>query len=258
MRRIVLGLGLCVAALAPATAAAHAPEVSDAAASTPQAAIVLEDPTLSRAIGATISEPGEVDWYRLDLEAGDPLVVGMTAPDAAGGLPATLTLVGPGLPPAAEAGPTASGLAEAAGVDGAIAFQPAADPPRGSTRRSWLHQLRRHPHGGTPVRQLLRGRLRARPGGDRQVRLRTRGPRGVRRRRHRRHGRPHHLLQRSLAARDHRLRWINRARTWCCRRRARYRSAAPGPGTCGHSRTPVASPGGLPATWPRRSPPGRR
>ena len=130
MRRLVLGIGLCVAALAPATAAAHAPEVSDAAASTPQAAIVLEDPTLSRAIGATIAEPGEVDWYRLDLEAGDPLVVGMTAPDAVGGLPTTFTLVGPGLPAAAEAGPAASDLAEAAGVEGAVVFEPAADPPR--------------------------------------------------------------------------------------------------------------------------------
>ena len=130
MRRLVLGLGLSVAALAPATAAAHSPEVSVLAASTPQAAIVLQDPTLSRAIGATIAEPGEVDWYRLDLEAGDPLVAGMTAPDAVGGLPTTFTLVGPGLPAAAEAGPAASALAEAAGVDGAVVFVPAADPPR--------------------------------------------------------------------------------------------------------------------------------
>jgi hypothetical protein len=120
---------LLTALLIPTTAAAHSPSVSGVEASSPQDAVVLSDPTLSRAIGATLQTPGEVDWYRLDLQAGDPLVVGMTAPAAAGAVAATFTLLGPGLPPAAEAGPAASALAEEAGVDGALVFQPAVDAP---------------------------------------------------------------------------------------------------------------------------------
>ena len=76
---------------------AHAPSVASGN-ELPATAQVLEDPTLSRAIGATIASPGEVDWYRMDLGAGDPLVVEMTAPDAAGGIAARFTILGPGLP----------------------------------------------------------------------------------------------------------------------------------------------------------------
>jgi hypothetical protein len=119
---------LLAALLSSSSAVAHSPSVSHATTSGPQDAVVLTDATLSRAIGATLETPGEVDWYRLDLAAGDPLVVGMTAPDAPGAVAATFTLVGPGLPPAAEAGPEASGLAAAAGADGAVVFQPAAEP----------------------------------------------------------------------------------------------------------------------------------
>ena len=54
----------------------------------------------------------------------------MTAPDAEGGIPTTFTLLGPGLPDAAASGPDALELAEAAGVDGAIVFEPAPEPPR--------------------------------------------------------------------------------------------------------------------------------
>lgn len=122
-------VALLAVLLVPATAAAHSPSVTGSQGSTPAEAVVLEDATLSRAIGATIGEPGEVDWYRLDLEAGEPLLVGMTAPDAEGAVAATFTLVGPGLPPAVEAGAQAQAFAEAAGVDGAIVFQPAAEPP---------------------------------------------------------------------------------------------------------------------------------
>jgi hypothetical protein len=126
--RLALSLFL-LALLVPAGATAHSPSVSGAEASSPRDAVVLADPTLSRAIGATLEVPGEVDWYRLDLQAGDPLVVGMTAPDAMGALAATFTLLGPGLPPAGEAGPDVAALAEQADVDGAIVFQPAADAP---------------------------------------------------------------------------------------------------------------------------------
>jgi hypothetical protein len=66
----------------------------------------------------------------MDLQAGDPLIVGMTAPAAPGALAATFTLLGPGLPAAAESGPEAEALAEAVGVEGAIAFVPAEPPAR--------------------------------------------------------------------------------------------------------------------------------
>jgi hypothetical protein len=128
-RSITLTASLAAALLLPAAGAAHAPSVLEDGTSTSADAVVLEDPTLSRAIGATLEAPGEVDWYRLDLMAGDPLVVGMTAPEAKGAVAATFTLVGPGLPDAVAGGEAAE-LAAEAGVDGAIVFEPAVDPAR--------------------------------------------------------------------------------------------------------------------------------
>lgn len=128
MTRLPFAAVLLAGLLSPAAVVAHSPSVVESSATSPEAAIVLEDATLSRAIGATIGAPGEVDWYRLDLLAGEPLVVGMTAPDAAGAVAATFTLVGPGLPPAGAAGLQAAAFAQAAGVDGAVVFQPAAEP----------------------------------------------------------------------------------------------------------------------------------
>lgn len=130
MRIRSLAIGLLAIPMLPAAAAAHSPSVTDADAASPQDAIVLEDPTLSRALGATIAAPGEVDWYRLDLEAGEPLVLGMTAPDAEGALATTFTVLGPGLPPPSQAGPEAVALAAAADAEGALAFEPAAEPAR--------------------------------------------------------------------------------------------------------------------------------
>lgn len=116
------------AATLPGVAAAHAPSVNRDEPATPSQAVVLEDPTLSRALGATISRPGEVDWYRMDLRAGDPIVLGMTAPDAAGQLAATFILLGPGLPDAAGVSDWAASLAAEAGVTGAVAFTSDPDP----------------------------------------------------------------------------------------------------------------------------------
>ena len=123
----VLALSLSLLVI-PASVAAHTPSVADEQNTSPAAAVVLDDPTLSRAIGATIAAPGEIDWYRMDLRAGDPLVVGMTAPDAVGSLPATFLLLGPGLPDPAPAGQRAVGLAAMTGATGAIPFRPAAEP----------------------------------------------------------------------------------------------------------------------------------
>jgi hypothetical protein len=130
MNRMLSLAAVLVGALVPAAAAAHAPSVVDDASASSADVVVLDDPTLSRALGATIGSPGEIDWYRMDLEAGDPLVVGMTAPDAQGGIAATFTLLGPGLPPADEAGAEAARLADEVGVEGAIVFEPALEPAR--------------------------------------------------------------------------------------------------------------------------------
>ena len=54
---------------------------------------------------------------------------GPTAPDARGAVAATFTLLGPGLPPATESGPSAVSLAQETGVEGALVFEPEAEPP---------------------------------------------------------------------------------------------------------------------------------
>jgi len=117
-----------ILALIPTAAVAHSPGVTYAEASTPDDAIVLEDPSLSRALGSVLSEPGEVDWYRMDLRAGDPLVVGMTAPDASGAVAATFTLLGPGLPDVDPSDVRTRELIRLAGADGAVLFEPLEDP----------------------------------------------------------------------------------------------------------------------------------
>jgi hypothetical protein len=117
-RFLVLPAAALALLVAAAPVAAHAPSVVQAGNESPATAHVVEDPTLSRAIGATLDGPGEVDWYRMDLRAGDPLVVEVTAPDAEGGTATSFALLGPGLP--APASDAAAALAAAAGADGAI------------------------------------------------------------------------------------------------------------------------------------------
>ena len=114
--------GLAAASLLLAVAAvpvaAHAPMVVVPGNESPTTAFVLEDPTLSRAIGATLDAPGEMDWYRMDLRVGEALVVEVTAPDAAGGIPTSFVVLGPGLP--APSRDEAAALATAAGAEGAL------------------------------------------------------------------------------------------------------------------------------------------
>jgi hypothetical protein len=120
-------VGLAAASLllvgAAAPVAAHAPMVVEPGNESSATAFVLEDPTLSRAIGATLDTAGEVDWYRMDLRAGDALVVEVTAPDAVGGIATSFAVLGPGLP--APADETTAGLAEAVAVDGALLHEAA-------------------------------------------------------------------------------------------------------------------------------------
>lgn len=66
----------------------------------------------------------------MDLQAGDPMVVGMIVPDAAAALAAMFTLVGPSLPPAEKSAAGAEAYADGAGVDGALVFHPATEPPQ--------------------------------------------------------------------------------------------------------------------------------
>jgi len=102
-------------------ALAHAPSVVEPGNESPETAHVLDDPTLSRAIGATLGAPGEVDWYRMDLRSGDALVVEVTAPDAAGGIATSFTVLGPRLPVPTSDGDLA--MAEAVGAAGALTHE---------------------------------------------------------------------------------------------------------------------------------------
>ena len=121
---LVAGALAVAAVLGIATpAAAHAPMVAEPGNESPATAFILEDPTLSRAIGATLGAPGEVDWYRMNLRAGDALVVEVTAPDAAGGIPTSFAVLGPGLPAPTDV--ETAKLMQAAGADGALAHQAA-------------------------------------------------------------------------------------------------------------------------------------
>jgi hypothetical protein len=110
-------------AIAAAPVAAHAPMVVEPGNESPATAFVLDDPTLSRAIGATLDAPGEIDWYRMELRAGDALVVEVTAPDATGGIPTSFVVLGPGLP--APADDLTRELATLAGTEGALAHEAA-------------------------------------------------------------------------------------------------------------------------------------
>lgn len=118
--RAVGSVLLALAVAAPVTA--HVPSVVPAGNESPATAHVLEDPTLSRAIGATLDTLSETDWYRMDLREGDPLIVEVTAPDAGGGIPVRFTLLGPGL--AAPAGADAVALATAVDAAGAVVHAP--------------------------------------------------------------------------------------------------------------------------------------
>lgn len=114
-------LAIMAAVVAVAPVAAHAPMVVEPGNESPATAFVLEDPTLSRAIGATLDTRGEVDWYRMDLRTGDALVVEVTAPDAVGGIATSFAVLGPGLP--APADDATAALATTAGADGALAHE---------------------------------------------------------------------------------------------------------------------------------------
>ncbi len=114
-------LAAMAVSVAVAPVAAHAPMVVEPGNGSPATAFVLDDPTLSRAIGATLDAPGEVDWYRMDLRAGDALVVEVTAPDAVGGIAPSFALLGPGLP--APADDATAALAAAARADGALTHE---------------------------------------------------------------------------------------------------------------------------------------
>jgi len=124
---VAAAVALVLAVAVPGPASAHAPLVVDGGNESPETAFVLEDPTRSLALGSTISEPGEHDWYRMEMTAGQPLVVQMTRPDAVGGIAADVALLGPGLPVPDD---TTSALAAEVGADGAVLLPADGDPGR--------------------------------------------------------------------------------------------------------------------------------
>lgn len=115
------------AAFAPVPTSAHAPLVVEGGNETSATAYVLENPTRSLALGSTIREIGERDWYRMEMAAGDQLVVEMTRPDAVGGIPADMVVLGPGLPAPDQ---TTAALAAEVGADGAVLLPAEGDPAR--------------------------------------------------------------------------------------------------------------------------------
>ncbi|HSG86503.1 MAG TPA: hypothetical protein VLA23_09200 [Candidatus Limnocylindrales bacterium] len=114
---LALLLLVVVAVVAPSPTLAHAPLVVEGGNEDPATAFVLEDPAKSLALGSTLVQPGETDWYRMELAAGAPLVVAVTAPDADGGIATDVTVIGPGLPPADA---SSAGLVAAVGGEGAL------------------------------------------------------------------------------------------------------------------------------------------
>jgi hypothetical protein len=114
-------------ALAPIPVSAHAPLVVEGGNESSATAHVLKDPTRSLALGSTIRRAGEHDWYRMEMSAGDPLVVEMTRPDAVGGIPADVVVLGPGLPPPDE---MTADLAAEVGAEGALRSAAEGDPDR--------------------------------------------------------------------------------------------------------------------------------
>ena len=129
MTRLPFAAAMLAVLLVPAVAAAHSPSVTEAITSSPAEAVVLEDATLSRAIGATIGRA-----RRGGLVPHGP--AGRRA--ARGGHDGARCQRRPGrhlharrprVAARSDAGPQAYAFAEAAGVDGAVVFEPAADPP---------------------------------------------------------------------------------------------------------------------------------
>lgn len=114
---LALLLLVVVAVVGPSPTLAHAPLVVEGGNEDPATAFVLEDPAKSLALGSTLVQPGETDWYRMELAAGAPLVVAVTAPDADGGIATDVTVIGPGLPPADA---SSAGLVAAVGGEGAL------------------------------------------------------------------------------------------------------------------------------------------
>ena len=161
--RVAIAGASLLLAIAAAPVAAHAPMVVEPGNESPATAFVLEDPTLSRAIGATLDAPGEVDWYRMDLRAGEALVVEVTAPDAAGGIPTSFVVLGPGLP--APPSDESAALATAAGAEGAVAH--GAEGGERQVHGGLGFIAWRRPHDRRRGRHLLglgpRGRRRGRP-----------------------------------------------------------------------------------------------
>ena len=158
---------------------------------------VIEDPGLSRAIGATLGGPGETDWYRMDLRAGDATRRRGHGARCRGRHRHVVRAAGTGAAGARirRCGRARDGRRRGR-CDRARGHRRGARGPRGAR----VHRLGRDPDDRAGRRDLLDRRPRGRGRRDRQVRARARRAGGVRARDDRRHGRSRRLLQRPVAA----------------------------------------------------------
>ena len=168
----------------PAAVVAHSPSVVESPRSTSAEAPSCSRTPRCRAPSARPSaRPARSTGTAWTCWPVSRIVVGMTAPDAAGCRGCHLhARRSRACRPPSTAGPQAAGLRRGGRRrwSGRLPTRRGAAP--GGPRRPWLHQLRLAFPRGASDRQLLGRRLCHRPRGDRQVRLRARRSRGVRRR----------------------------------------------------------------------------
>jgi hypothetical protein len=97
--RLALTLALALTAIAALPALAHRPffEETDIG---PDEPWLIEDPTISTALYATLESTGDVDYYTFDGKRGQEVLLELTIPEIEGQeeFAPTMALMGPGLP----------------------------------------------------------------------------------------------------------------------------------------------------------------
>lgn len=98
-RLLALILALTVAAAVAAPASAHQPYFEEQDLK-PDAPWLINDPTISTALYATLESPTDVDYFAFEGQAGQSILLQITIPQIAGQeeFAPTMALLGPGLP----------------------------------------------------------------------------------------------------------------------------------------------------------------
>lgn len=96
---ILLGLLLAgmLAAAWPSPVAAHEPIFNDDGSPQTDAPFAIDDPQVSKAISGALREPGALDVYRLDVEAGHTFSFKLMVPDVCPDFAPHLVFMGPGV-----------------------------------------------------------------------------------------------------------------------------------------------------------------